>query len=147
MASPRRRANMTTLGSQSNDMTIDDYVKTITKKGKMGNVTDYKLPDNQWMYKNIIGGQKGMGGKKESWVISLEKTAKKVPGVGTHAKVTEWGKGSMKINGGIMNNKDRVTQLAELSKMKPTPGPATYRSEAGKDKFANLPTVRAVKMS
>jgi len=112
--------------SKSNELTVDEFVGTITKRNNQGALGNFKMPDNAWLYKNVKGGRKGMGGKKESWVVAIEKQSKKVPGVGTHSKVKEWGK----VNGGTMNPKDRVTTLAELFKRKPSPGPSSYKSEA-----------------
>lgn len=86
------------------------------------------------MYNRIIGGRKGMGGKKESWVVAIEKQSKKVPGVGSHSKVREWSK----VNGGLMATKDRVTTQAEIFKGKPTPGPSHFKCEAAAMKYNGM---------
>ena len=82
----QRKYNQTTMGSNSNELSIDDYVGIVTKRNVQGDLGNFKMPDNKWLFKNIKGGRKGMGGKKESWVLTIEKQSKKVPGVGAHLK-------------------------------------------------------------
>ena len=54
-------------------MTVDDYVNTVTKRNIAGDLGNFKMPDNKWLYNRVLGGRKGMGGKKESWVVAIEK--------------------------------------------------------------------------